>query len=774
MTIASQVSRFRATLFLGLLFALLASTGTARAQNDSPLDVTNYVVNAEIIPATQTLSARVQVTFRPTRTVQSVIFELNGALEIQQVYGPNYEPLQFSQDRLKDLNVRVALSQAVPAGQDVTLTFDYAGQLLSAEGGVLSNKRLAFVGNEGAYLLYAGRWFPFHGYAADTATYTINLVAPQGLTAVGFGTYSQQPLTGPAIPALPRQTKPKEDPNTPPTTPKPKPRPRRPRPAAFTSSQQSVVSSQPAVFRKSEFSSLIPHPSSLLSSGQPAVYLKDKNSSLIPHPSSLILHPSSFQAPKALPTGAGARIRHTFVTTIPVLPGTVAVGKYQNRTTKRGNFEVSVNFRPGNEANAERFAEVMAEAGDLYSREFGPYAFGDRLTVAEIDDESLESYTTAGVTLLAAKVFTARSTPRELLCRETAYQWWGQAVGLKSFDDIWLSQGLATYSYLLEEEKTRNEAQTRDLMRDVSERALAFEGQTSILRAPAELDDQSSAYRSVIFYKGAFVFRMLRGVMGDEKFFRLLKAHFETNRGKQTSIKDFEALTAQINGSDLRSFFALWVDSTGVPEFKPDYQILRVKDGTFRIRGSLEQNLEGFRMPVDVALEYQGGVDRSTVQFDGKTADFVLSSKTEPRDLVIDPDSKILRISDEIRVAVVVRRGIQHAEDEEYPEAQQQFEAAIKVNRRSSWAWYNLGLLYLKQQNLEKAKDAFEEAIDGDLRPRWIEACATLRKGNCYDAEGKRDRAVAEYRKVVDLGETYDGVKEQAERYLEKPYKVGQ
>lgn len=263
MTIVSFVSRLRARVVLGVFFTILAAGGPAFAQGDSPIDVSNYVINAEIIPETQTLSARVQVTFRPTKTIQSVIFELNGALEVHQVYGPNGEPLQFSQDRLKDLNVRVALPQAAPPDQDLTLIFDYAGQLISAEGGVLANKRLAFVGNEGAYLLYAGRWFPFHGYAADTATYTINLVAPQGLTAVGFGTYTQQPLTGSAFPPLPKRTGPKETPETTPTKPKPKPRPRRPRPVAFNSGQwpavsgqQSVVSVEPAVYRKEKNSAL--------------------------------------------------------------------------------------------------------------------------------------------------------------------------------------------------------------------------------------------------------------------------------------------------------------------------------------------------------------------------------------------------------------------------------------------------------------------------------------------------------------------------------------
>src|SRR5204862_434510 len=114
--------------------------------------------------------------------------------------------------------------------------------------------------------------------------------------------------------------------------------------------------------------------------------------------------------------------------------------------------------------------------------------------------------------------------------REVAYQWWGQGVTLKSFDDSWVSQGLAEYSALLIEENQKSESAFREIAREAMERALAFESQTSIARAPVELDDQSEAYRSIVFYKGAFVYRMLRMLVGDEKFEAVLKNYYEQYR----------------------------------------------------------------------------------------------------------------------------------------------------------------------------------------------------------------------------------------------------
>jgi aminopeptidase N len=104
----------------------------------------------------------------------------------------------------------------------------------------------------------------------------------------------------------------------------------------------------------------------------------------------------------------------------------------------------------------------------------------------------------------------SRPIPEEKLEREIAYQWWGQTVGLKSFDDAWLSQGLAEWSAFAYRESTLSAGGLDAAQREQQERALTFEQTASIARAPSSLDDQSAAYQSIVFYKGSMVFRMLR------------------------------------------------------------------------------------------------------------------------------------------------------------------------------------------------------------------------------------------------------------------------
>src|SRR5262249_62288360 len=206
-----------------------------------------------------------------------------------------------------------------------------------------------------------------------------------------------------------------------------------------------------------------------------------------------------------------------------------------------------------------------------------------------------------------------------------------------------------------------------------------FEQSASIRNAPKQLDDQTPPYRSVIFYKGALVFNMLRQLLGDEKFDKLMRDYFTTYQGQNVSLDEFETFASKQAGRSLRFFFGQWVDSTGVPEFHAEYRMMRNKEG-FRVPGTVKQELDTFEMPVDIALRTEAGVERQTLLMKGTSADFDISTKSKPVEVVVDPDSKLLRSSEELRQGVIVRRGIEHFHEQEYTEAEQQFQAAIKLN----------------------------------------------------------------------------------------------
>jgi len=264
---------------------------------------------------------------------------------------------------------------------------------------------------------------------------------------------------------------------------------------------------------------------------------------------------------------------------------------------------------------------------------------------------------------------------------------------------------------------------------------------------------------------------MLRATIGDEKFDQLLRSWLSQYRGKSASIDDFEKLTSQIAGENMRYFFAQWVEGTGVPEFVVDYQIIRTRAGKFRTRGTIRENVETLRMPVELMLRSEGGDNKiTTLLMQDKSEDFDFESNGAPLEVVVDPNNKILRMSDELRVSVVARKGIEQLREGQYAEAQQQLEAALKLDRSNSWVYYNLGLLFLEQRNWPQARENFSAALNGNLKPSWIEVWAHIKMGNSYDARGDRDRAVSEYNKAIQSGINYDNATAVAKKFLAKPF----
>jgi aminopeptidase N len=671
-------------IFPGIIAALavaLTSAVSARPQQPAPqqtasrFDVTNYRIEAQIIPDQHMLRAGADVTFIPLDATRSVIFELNGSLHVESIEKDGKALTGFVQDAVGvgalGPSVRIDLGEVLPANQPITLRIRWSGALISPEGGPLATKRLAYVGPEGSYLMYASRWFPFHDYAADRATSDITLVVPAGLQVAG-------------------------------------------------------TSDDPVV---------------------------------------------------AQPSPKEGAVRYRFIHRQPVLIGNFAAGQYINTKLHYGNYDLQLYAMPGSENRITTFAELTGRVLEFYTKHYGAPVFGNRLVIAQIDDESLDTYSGPGMIFLSSKMFdSTRPVPEEKLEREVAYQWWGQSVGLKSFDDAWVSQGLAEWSAFAFRESTLSAGGLDAAQREQQERALTFEQTASIARAPSALDDQSAAYQSIVFYKGSMVFRMLRETMGKEKFDQLLYTFLQNYRGKNGSIDEFEKLASNIAGENLRYFFAQWVEGTGVPEFTIDYQIIRTRAGKFRTRGTVKQNLETLRMPVELMLRAEGDNQTTIVRIEGRSEDFDFESNGQPLEVVVDPNNKILRMSDDLRVSIIARRGIEQMKEGVYAEAQQQFEAALKLDRSNSWVYYNLGLLYLEQRNWGNAVDNFQAALDGTLKPSWIEVWAHIKKGNAYDAKGDRNRAVSEYQKAVQSGINYDNAQAIAKKFLAAPFdpKAGQ
>jgi hypothetical protein len=174
----------RAWILIGLLVSLLTPV---LGQQKARVKAEDYVIDAEIVPKTHRLTARVKVKVTARDDINFASFELHNGLHVTKVLDANGRPLT-AERVTQDNAIRVTFPTALAKGATTTLTFDYEGVLVSADDSPVEGLKLAYIGEDVTYLLYAGRWFPVTNFGIDRFTASINITAPAGTTIIGSGT----------------------------------------------------------------------------------------------------------------------------------------------------------------------------------------------------------------------------------------------------------------------------------------------------------------------------------------------------------------------------------------------------------------------------------------------------------------------------------------------------------------------------------------------------------------------------------------------------------
>jgi tetratricopeptide (TPR) repeat protein len=213
------------------------------------------------------------------------------------------------------------------------------------------------------------------------------------------------------------------------------------------------------------------------------------------------------------------------------------------------------------------------------------------------------------------------------------------------------------------------------------------------------------------------------------------------------------------------------VESNGAPEFKLEWTILRTQKG-FRVQGKISQDLDTFRMPVDLKIETEGNPEEKRIDVMGTSSEFSVDTFGKPKKVTIDPNNKVLRMSPQMRVLVAIRKGEQYVEVSEFAEALKEYQRALDTQKNSSMAHYRVGQVFFLQNNYQSAADEFRKAGQGDLQPKWLEVWSHIYLGKIFDISGQRERAVNEYTQAQRTRDNTQGAQDEVAKYLRTPYKT--
>lgn len=649
------------TLLLGA--GLLPAHPVAAQRPERPgLDISAYVIDAEIDTTAHHLKAKTAVTFTAPENSEMVSFGFHPALKVNKITDESGKVL--TGERSADGTIRVTPAAPLVSGHPAHWTFEYDGIITGSEDGPVEGLKLAAIQEPITYLLYPARWFPTSSLMTDRFTAEIHFRVPQGMKVISSGAQGGS------------------------------------------------------------------HPATL-ADGKPGD-------------------------------------QYDFNWNKPGFPGTIIAGRFIGPVSG-GAGNVKVYLTVAHQAAGSQLAQTAAKEFDFFTDTFGALE-SNHLNVVELPDDTLPAAWGPEVAAIMGSRTGDKSGIR-LLANTIAHQWWGSEVSPKAMNDAWITNGMSRYGELMYLEEENGKSAMKAALQDVSAGALAYD--TIPLSSSGRLNPFSPEFQSMTLEKGAMIFHMLRWEIGDKAFLATLKGALSEYADKPIRAADLVKVAEAQSQEQLTPFFSQWVDGTGAPTFTNKYSVYRLGNGKgFRTIGQINQDLDLFRMPVDLRVETDGKTEDQKVDVVGTDSQYVVDTFGRPRHITVDPGDWVLKSSPDLQVRIAILKGQQLVAQNDLTGALAEYQKALEANSQSSLADYRIGEVLFTQRNYQASVNYYRDALRGDGEPRWTECWSHIALGKIFDITGQRDRAVNEYRLAVQTNDNTQGCVNEGRQWLSKPYKL--
>jgi aminopeptidase N len=336
--------------------------------------------------------------------------------------------------------------------------------------------------------------------------------------------------------------------------------------------------------------------------------------------------------------GDGRRVTHWKESTpIASWLNAIGVAQFASRTfgTLRGTPLETWVYHQDAAGAPVTFDDNTRRAMEFYSDHIGPFSY-----------EKLANVIAAGLnggTEHASAIFYGEGTVGSqrapgLVAHEIAHQWFGDSVTERDWDDVWLSEGFATYFTLLVTEHYRGRDAFVEGLK--SSRNTVFHTEQQLPGSAvvhANLSDMKRVLNQLVYQKGGWVLHMLRAQIGTEKFWEGIREYYKRYRDANASTAEFRKVMEEASGQDLHWFFQQWLYRAGSP----------VVDATWTYDSTAHkvaielvqtQQADVYRLPLEVAVGNR--VER--VLMTERTQRFEFAASQQPAKVELDPGTWVL------------------------------------------------------------------------------------------------------------------------------------
>ena len=341
--------------------------------------------------------------------------------------------------------------------------------------------------------------------------------------------------------------------------------------------------------------------------------------------------------------GDGTRLTH-WKQSVPISSWLNAIGAAQFAArhfgTAKGVPLATWVYHQARDVGILTFEEPTRQAIEFFSERIGPYPYEK---LGNVQAAGLKGGTEhASAIFYGEDVVTGRPATN-LVAHEIAHQWFGNSVTEKDWDEVWLSEGFATYFALLcAEHYQGRDAFVAGLKRSRETIFKLEKSNPAVAVLHNNLSDMKKVLNQIIYQKGGWTLHMLRGRIGSEKFWTGIREYYRRYRDSNASTADFRNVMEEISGTDLSWFFEQWLKRPGSPVVEGQW---RYDLPTKKIEIELVQTQPGaaYRLPFELAVTTDGAQTRiDTVEMTSKQQRFQIVSDKPPVSVILDPNTWVL------------------------------------------------------------------------------------------------------------------------------------
>ena len=305
-------------------------------------------------------------------------------------------------------------------------------------------------------------------------------------------------------------------------------------------------------------------------------------------------------------------------------------------------------FKQDRDAGFYDFAIPTKKALEFYSEYIGPFSYEK---LANIQSNSVSGGMEAASAILysASSVKGDRNTRwRNVVIHEIAHQWFGNAVTEYDWDDIWLSEGFATYFTLLFIEHEYGRDEFVEGLKSSQKRVDNFYKQhPKYTIIHDNLKDMKDVTSSQTYQKGSWILHMLRGMIGTDTFWKGIKVYYKKYKDLNATTDDFKRVMEEVSGRDLTTFFEQWLYKPGTLNLKGNWKYNKRRGEVTIDMNQIQTDGSVFEMPIEIAIDFGNNKQQlEVIQINQKTNSFQIKVASEPKNIVVDPNLWVLKTLD--------------------------------------------------------------------------------------------------------------------------------